>query len=129
MRYFQTHIEKKTIKERKPIMAALLTFAAPGLGQLYNGQLKQGCLFYLKLMSLTVILFLVWSQVVFYSPSFWTVVLGVPLYIIAFAYLIYTAVGCYHQAKQLGNTYKLKGYNKWYAYLLYVFLCFSISNL
>jgi len=34
-----------TLKRRKPILGFLLSLVSPGLGQIYNGQLKKGLLY------------------------------------------------------------------------------------
>jgi hypothetical protein len=46
-------------KKRIPVIAAALSLVAPGLGQLYNGQISKGIIFFLAILPIPTFLFLV----------------------------------------------------------------------
>ena len=45
-------------KKRIPLIAAALSLVAPGLGQLYNGQISKGIIFFLAFFLIPAIIFL-----------------------------------------------------------------------
>jgi signal peptidase I len=95
------------IKKRNPFLALLLSII-PGLGQIYNGQLKKGLIF-------LTIYFLVPFAIGL------TGILNklngfVTLLLFSLLFVIYRMLDGYIQAKKLSH-YELKSYNKWYVYL------------
>ena len=54
-------------KKRRPTVAAILSIVAPGLGQIYNGQLKKGIVFYFVVFLLPVLMALTGLQYQFYG--------------------------------------------------------------
>jgi signal peptidase I len=118
-----------TTERRRPIVAALLTFIAPGLGHVYSGQVTQGFFFYLKTLLVTSALLFSWGLLVRSFPSFWTVALGTALYIVPFLYLISIACRAYSESKRSGVSYQFKPCNKWYVYASYVVVCYFVSAL
>jgi signal peptidase I len=98
------------IKKRKPFSALLLSII-PGLGQIYNGQLKKGLVF------LTIDLLV---PIAFGLTGILNKLNGlVILLLFSLSFIIYRIADGFIQAKKLSN-YELKSYNKWYVYLLFV---------
>jgi signal peptidase I len=98
------------IKKRKPFSALLLSIV-PGLGQIYNGQLKKGLVF------LTIDLLV---PIAFGLTGILNKLNGlVTLLFFSLSFIIYRMADGFIQAKKLSN-YELKSYNKWYVYLSFV---------
>jgi signal peptidase I len=99
-------------KRRKPVVALLLSFATPGLGQMYNGQLKRGIILYLGgLLLATILLF----TGLFFKFHGMVLCLAILLVFLLFVWVD----GFIGAVKSKEIT--LKPYNKWYLYLI-VFL-------
>ena len=96
---------------RKPWVAGLLSLLFAGLGQVYNGQMKKGILFYC-LMQLSV---LAAVFILFALPLAPVNIVG-PVLLVLVVYL-YIVIEAIRTARRLGNTYQPKAYNKWYVYL------------
>jgi len=104
----------ENLKKRRLIVAFLLSFGFPGLGQIYNGQLRKG-IFYLVgfLLACIIFSFLLFK---FYGLIFYLIIiLGFFLFI-----LIDSLLGAI-KLKAIA----LKSYNKWYIYLI-IFLLSSV---
>lgn len=103
-------------KKRKPLIAALLSSITPGLGQVYNGQIIKGIIFFLAgflllfFMSLTGLQYQFYGMIAIFIPA-----LCLWLFIIGEAFF---SAG---RAKEI----ILKPYNKWYIYLLFALLTFG----
>lgn len=100
-------------KKRNPVLAGVLSLVIPGLGQLYNGQLKKGIIFFGADFVLPILLFLLGIQRQF--PGLVALVLFMTcmwLFIIGEAF--FTAL----RKKEV----VLKPYNKWYIYILIIIL-------
>jgi len=98
------------IKRRKPFSALLLSII-PGLGQIYNGQLKKGLVF------LTIDLLV---PIAFGLTGILNNLSGlVTLVVFSLSFIIYRMTDGFVQAKKLID-YELKSYNKWYVYLSFV---------
>jgi signal peptidase I len=109
-------------KPRRPWVAAILTFPAMGLGHFYAGEPKRGLYFFgielLLLVAIACAALLVSTNIIF--------VIIVSL--IYFAYTIYCAIDAASIARRHKDTYQLKSYNKWCAYIAYyVVLSYIIS--
>lgn len=113
-------MEKEEAK-RNPFVALVLAILSPGLGQIYNGELKRGLSFYF-FMSI-VFLYLFKALGVYQS---FLVMVGVLFVIVAIQ--IYFIVNAFTTAKQL-REYRLRGYNKWYVYVAIVLLTTILYNL
>ena len=98
-------------KKRIPIIAAILSFLTPGLGQLYNGQLFKGICFFLTLLLIPIILLLAGLQFQFYG-----LVVFLLFYICLWLFIIGEAFFSAKRKKEV----VLKRYNKWYIYLLII---------
>jgi signal peptidase I len=103
------------LKKRKPILAFLLSLVTPGLGQIYNGQLKKG-LFYLVGFFLVFIIFSFLLLKFYGMICYLIIMLGLFLFISVDALL---------GAIKL-RAIALKSYNRWYIYLI-IFLLTSIA--
>jgi signal peptidase I len=99
--------------KRKPIVAAILSSLAPGLGQLYNGQIIKGIIFLLSLILLPIIMFRLGLHHSFY---------GLAIILLIFMFLLLFIIGEAFYAATKKKEFILKGYNKWYIYLLIIFL-------
>jgi signal peptidase I len=93
---------------RNPRLAAVATLGAIGLGQLYNGNLRQAISIYLA--SLLVYPLLSTSVLASSFPVFLSVLLVVPALFVA------VMVHAYRQAR-VQTTFTPRTYNKWYVYL------------
>jgi signal peptidase I len=103
-------------RERKPLFALALSFLVTGMGQVYNGKLRKGILFFAA--SLIVPLLFFHLSVV--GPD-QTVVILFALFLIAdLGIFIWAAFDAWKQAKRLGKNYRLKIYNKLLVYILLV---------
>ncbi len=98
-------------KKRIPIIAAILSFFTPGLGQLYNGQIFKGICFFLTLLLIPIILLLAGLQFQFYG-----LVVFLLFYICLWLFIIGEAFFSAKRKKEV----VLKRYNKWYVYLLII---------
>jgi len=107
------------LKKRKPIIALFLSFITPGLGQMYNGQIKKGIVFYLVALSLTILLHTFSGS--FYK--FYGLLLFLVTIIALIGFLLFTLLDALFGAVKLKKTI-LKPYNKWYFYFaIFVFAC------
>ncbi len=100
-------------KKRIPIIAATLSFFASGLGQLYNGQILKGIAFFLAFSLIQIILCLTGLQYQFYGL--------VAILIVSICLWLFIIGEAFFVAKRKREI-ALKGYNKWYIYLLIILL-------
>lgn len=107
-------------KKRSPWIAGLLSLLAAGLGQTYNGELRKGAIFFViaLLISPVSLAFLVLTL-----PSRMYVVCVIVTILLLLTFRIYAIVEAILTAKNLGASYELKSFNRWYYYCL--FLSFS----
>jgi signal peptidase I len=104
--------------KRKPIVAAILSSLAPGLGQFYNGQIIKGIIFLLSLMLLPIIMFRIGLHHSFYGLAI--------ILLIFMSYLLFIIGDAFFTARKK-KEFVLKSYNKWYIYLLLILLANSIA--
>jgi signal peptidase I len=100
-------------KKRIPVIAAALSLVAPGLGQLYNGQILKGIIFFLAILLIPTILFLAGLQSQFLGLA--------AILVFTFCLWLFVIVEAFFTAKRKKEVV-LKGYNKWYLYLLIILL-------
>jgi signal peptidase I len=100
-------------KKRIPVIAAALSLVAPGLGQLYNGQILKGIIFFLAILLIPTILFLAGLPGQFLGLA--------AVLIFTFCLWLFVIVEAFFAAKRKKEVV-LKGYNKWYIYLLIILL-------
>lgn len=104
------------VKPRKPFVALLLS-VLPGLGQIYNGQVKKGLLFIL--IDLLVPILLGLFGILHHISGL------VLMLCYGIAFVIYRMADGYIVAKRLKH-YELQPFNKWYVYLLIAVSLFVI---
>jgi len=100
-------------KKRKPIVAAILSSLAPGLGQLYNGQIIKGIIFLLSLILLPIIMFRIGLHYSYY---------GLIIILLIFMFFLLFIIGEAFFTAIKKKESILKPYNKWYIYLLIILL-------
>ncbi len=105
------------IKQRNPFLALLLAIV-PGLGQMYNGQVKKSIV--LVVINFIVLLLFSCTQV-FMSLSGITI-----LIIYSIGFFFYRTIDAFIIAKR-NKLYELKQYNKWYFYILFTAAIFACS--
>lgn len=107
-------------KKRNPWVAGLLTLCVIGLGQVYNGELRQGVKYYLGSLVLSLL------------TAFLVLLLPFPLNLLSlllgFIYFIYIFLVSWKDAKSKGMDYPLKPYNKAYIYIFLIFFCWYVVN-
>ncbi len=102
---------------RSPWTAAILSLLMPGLGQVYTGALAQGLvwMFLCGIFSVTGLLFLSF-------PSAYSWTLGCVAELSLVVIWLAAAVDSRRLALRCKPDYELKDYNRWYAYVLLLFL-------
>jgi len=104
---------KKRIRKREPIIAFLLSFILPGLGQLYNGQITK-CIIIISLQIFEIFLLGFTRWIAHFSGLVFLVVIFLLIYIYALIDAIVVAIG--------KKNYMLKVYNKWYLYVIFLLI-------
>lgn len=95
---------------RSPLLAVVLSVLVPGLGHVYAGRALRGLvLFAMVLAAETAVLFKFAGA----QPRFWPIAAGAAVW---FALMLFTAIDAAISAHK-AQTYELRGYNKWYAYV------------
>jgi signal peptidase I len=102
------------IKNRNPAVAFILSLAASGVGQIYNGQPQKGILFYLCPFGLFLITLL---SVTFFANKF----INIILFVSVLTFFIYVLADALLNALRI-HAYYLESYNKWYLYLLLIII-------
>ena len=97
------------VKPRNSVIAFLLSLSLPGLGQVYNGQLRKGA-FFLGLVLLIPFLF----GITMYSTTFLGLLVA---FMLELSLRLYAAIDGARVAKYQKD-YILKPYNTWYYHLL-----------
>ncbi|HIN33996.1 MAG TPA: S26 family signal peptidase [Nitrospirales bacterium] len=112
------------IKRRKWWAAGLLSGIAPGVGQIYNGQLKKAALLY-GLSLLPVIAGLLIGILGLLPVNMWTIAALVIPSLLIYGYIIFEAGTT---ARRLKDSYQTNFYNKWYFYLLCIVIVVVTGN-
>lgn len=102
---------------RKPILAIIASLVMPGLGQVYNGQIVKGLIFFVILLVLTPLSPLpAWLAL----HSSWHLILMVTLLFaaVALGIYIYSIRDAFRTARQIGASYTLKPVNRSYTYVI-----------
>lgn len=103
----------ESAKSRKPVIALLLSFATPGLGQMYDGQMKRGIILYLGGFLLAAIFLLTGLFFNFYG-----MILSLAILL---AFLLFVWLDAFIGAVK-SKVITLKPYNKWYLYLIVILI-------
>ena len=120
--FMESSLEKEKsifIKRRKPFIALIISLVIPGLGQIYNGQLIKGILFY-GLFYLIPIIFGLTRGITF----FYGLVLFIIIEILFTIYIILDSIKNARRQKD----YVFKRYNVWYIYILIPIGMISINH-
>jgi signal peptidase I len=99
------------VKKRNPVIALLLSIIAPGLGQIYNGQLKKGIFLYF--VGLLILLIFSIIGLYFYGLIIFLLI-GICWFLFVIADSLITAI----KIKRI----RLNNYNKWYLYLIFILI-------
>ncbi len=111
---------------RKPLIALAAALIMPGLGQLYNGDVNRGMLYFLGVGIATPVS--AWIALQGPESIAWLLLLVISL--VAIGVYIYAMVNAYRTAKKLSGKYTLKACNLPYVYIsLIVFGLYFYSNL
>lgn len=113
--------------ERYWWLAGLLSFLAPGLGQVYNGEAKKG-LFYYFLLS-------IWSGLIYGLLYFMMKQSFTRAGLLVIALLFLVSIGAHIlvilesicSARKTDNEHRLKPYNRWYVYLIVIVLVSAVD--
>ena len=108
--------KKDRFRERKPLFALALSFFLTGLGQLYNGKPRKGILFFVASLIVPLLFF----QLSVVGPNLILIVFLVLSLASDFGIFVWAARDAWKQAKRMEKNYKLKFYNRLYAYILLV---------
>jgi signal peptidase I len=104
--------EKEHSKKRIPILAFFLSVKTPGLGQLYNGQLKRAIVLACVFGAITFPFLFVFDLL----HSFSGLLLFLIDLIVLLALYLFTAVDAYRGAVRAREV-RLRRYNRWYVYV------------
>ena len=108
--------KKIKFKERKPLFALALSLFLIGLGQVYNGKLRKGILFFL----ISIIFPLLLLQLSVAIPDKMLIVFLLLSLLASLGIYIWAALDAWKHAKRIGKNYTLKTYNKLYIYILLI---------
>jgi len=108
--------KKDRFRERKPLFAVALSFLLTGLGQVYNGKLRKGILFFLASFILP---FLFFQLSVLWPGQILIVFLALSL-AVSLGIFIWAARDAWKQAKRVEKNYRLKVYNRLTIYVLLI---------
>jgi len=103
------------MERRKPIIALLLSMLAPGLGQIYNTELKKGIVLQILVQLAGIGLYIITPNILKY-PIIFAILIIISLFNTV-GFHVYAMVDGYRIAKQK-EAAPLKAYNKWYIYIL-----------
>ncbi|HVP90529.1 MAG TPA: alpha/beta hydrolase [Terriglobales bacterium] len=114
--------KRSPAKKRRPLLAAFLSLAAPGLGQAYNGELVRGLVLELGLGLAAVL----------YALRAYTDGSGDPLFFLAstaivLSFVVFSIVQAFLKARRLGAAYVLKRSNRLFIYLAFPVLALFVS--
>jgi signal peptidase I len=98
-------------KKRNPFLSSFLSLLIPGLGQLYNGELKKAVIFYMAQFALFIPPFVIGLQ---YTPR------GLFIILLIVALFYFFAMGEATVRSFKLKKILLKPYNKWYVYCLII---------
>ncbi len=106
-----------TLKKRNPFVASLLSIIFPGLGQIYNGQLTKGVIFFV--VGLVISIASIWLGLYFYG--------FIVIIIFILLLLVFAAADSFITARKLKKI-ELNKFNQWYIYLI-IFIVINIIDL
>jgi len=113
------NIEEKKFYPRKKLWAFLLSILAPGLGQLYNGEVKKALIFSFGLFAYVICINLFEIKGIF-----WVYLTSLVLLVVIMVLIVIEATLSAGRKK----LYELKSYNKWYVYLFLAILFYFMGR-
>lgn len=118
-----THVSGASPKpHRKPWQAAVLSLLLPGLGQIHNGELTKGIVFFCLLWAVVIVGLVIGMELSL--PPF---NVAVPVLIVLSVYLC-IAVDAIRVARLQGDAFARKSYNRWYFYLMAWLACVFVAQ-
>ncbi len=112
--------------KRRQIIASFLSMLTPGLGQIYNGDLKHGLILQCLSQFTGICLFIVTPFVA--STPIMIIMLLFLFVILAFSIHIYSIINAYRTAKNK-ELAPIKSYNRWYFYVVFLLSFWTIGIL
>jgi len=107
--------------KRNPFVALVLSIAATGLGHVYCGKLAKGLvLFFISFAFAPIIVTGIQSM-----SSTFSLILVILSVLILVGVFIYAVVDAFFIAKRMTSPYRLKEFNRWYIYLLFIVVSVS----
>lgn len=104
--------------QRNPVLTFFLAIFFPGFGQVYNGQMKKGLIFFF--ITLTIPFIFGFTRMSTFFIGF------VSLNIVDFSFKIFTIYDAVKNSKKLSNI-ELKTYNTWYYHLIIIMVITTIT--
>lgn len=105
-------------RKRDSLFAGIFSLIMPGLGQVYNGQMKRGVIIYVLLFVISLGMLAIGIQ---YTFS------GLAAYLmLTIGFYIFAIIDAAYMASKRGDK-PLKSYNKWQVYVLILLLNFSTN--
>jgi signal peptidase I len=106
----------------------MLSFLVPGLGQVYNGQLTKGLLFYFLVstwggLTFSFTYYILKSPLTRFGLGF--LFLSAIIYLVVYLLIIFESI---RAANKTGEDHEIKPYNRWYVYLLVILVVSWISE-
>jgi pimeloyl-ACP methyl ester carboxylesterase/TM2 domain-containing membrane protein YozV len=109
------------VKKRRPLPAAVLSLLAPGLGQVYNGELLKGIFLSLGLgLAAFLYAFRIYTDGSLDTAFFWAMA---AIFVLV---EIYSIVQAFSKSRRLGSSYRLKKFNRALVYLGFSILAFLV---
>jgi signal peptidase I len=114
--------------DRKWWLAGMLSFLVPGLGQVYNGQLTKGLLFYFLIstwggLTFSFTYYILKSSLTGFGLGI--LFLSALIYLAAYLLIIFESI---RTAGETSEDHVVKPYNRWYVYLLVILVVSGISE-
>jgi pimeloyl-ACP methyl ester carboxylesterase len=108
-------------KKRRPLVAAVLSLVTLGLGQVYSGEFLKGILLNLGLcLAAFLYAFRVYTDGSLDTHFFWA------LAVIFVLLEIYSILQAFSKSRRLGSSYRLRKFNRLYAYFAFAILAFFL---
>jgi signal peptidase I len=103
---------REKVKERRPVVAALLSLVLMGLGQLYNGQLRRAVVFF----AIEILGFGAVTTISTFLLSFHGLIIIYFGALIFVGIRIFAVIDAFIGARRIGEA-ELQRYNRWYVYV------------
>jgi signal peptidase I len=111
------------VARRRPLVAVLLSFLCGGLGQIYCGRIARGLLLMLLSEGLGPLL----AVLVLMTPFRWSTGTLLAAFSLPTLVWLYAIIEAFILARRAAPDYRLKDYNRWYVYLLFLLIYLPMS--